>query len=190
MQLWAGASYFVLLSHLSGGWRPLAELYQHVYGAIAGNEYAVQSQNGPGYSLIVGFFLLSPATAFLCAVGLARAFKHGAEESADVMGFLAVLFAGFLTAASLPAYFKNLRYLSPVYIPYYVLAAFTFVSVVQWLRRSLGSPAIAWAITFLLAGIIAGLDWSNFDAVFNRGQVKDLVNSQLMTKAIYVRPRG
>jgi 4-amino-4-deoxy-L-arabinose transferase-like glycosyltransferase len=178
---WAG-----ILIRLSGGWHPLIELYGHLREAVAVNEHAVQMQNGPWLSNVFGLLLVSPATTFLCFTGIVAAFLKRPLARNDSPLFLALIFTSFFILGSLPDYYKNLRYISPVYIPLFALAGHGMLFVQAWLRKVTPNRAAARLTIGGMILVIAALDLANFDAVFRQGHVKDLVNPLLMEHSIYL----
>ncbi len=173
-----GISGSILIS-VSGGWEPLKELYGHLREAVSINTYALQMQNGPWYSNVVGFFILSPAITLLCFAGILITLKKFRDSKSGVYLFLAILFISFVVIASWPAYFKNLRYLSPVYIPFYALAGFAFSLGLKALRKILRRPALVALSAFMLMGALACLDLWTYQRIFIQGHAKDLVNPLL-----------
>lgn len=110
----------------AGSYDKLSMIYRNHAMMVSYNRYAVLYQDGPISDFLRLFHILSPGFSYfilfglLCYPGyllLRREKTAGAEDrflhfSFLVQGGILIL---FLVAVGIPQYFKNLRYLSPIY---------------------------------------------------------------------------
>ena len=172
----------IVIVKLSGGADQLSQVFYHLKGAISSNEYAIKFQNDPWFSLLEAFALVSPATSIIFLIGLAGIFLADAEKR-KYLFCAACTFAAFVLVASIPMYFKNLRYLSPVYISFYLLSAVGIQTIFIFTHKRMGTlvavgvVAVALIFTVLVDGV-------NFHRIFIENHAKDLTNSLLRTHSI------
>jgi hypothetical protein len=150
----AAALAVILLLWAAGGFSPLLEAYLHHGSAVATNAYAVEYQSGPWLRFLGSFFLLSPVTTGLFAVGALAAFLPGGRERG-----LAVFPVFMFASTLLVPYFQNIRYLSPVYGTVYLVAS---AGLWQTLRLA-ANFRVASALAFAALAISAAQDYREFD---------------------------
>ena len=166
----------VLLSNVSGSFSALKMSFEHFKASLPNNSYVLEFQTGPWYSFIRSLFILSPFTLFFCAAGILSAIISKNKEARSYMEGLAFVFILFLGVVSFPEYFKNLRFLSPVFIPYYLLAGIGLnacASTVSVKVKPIFSR-VAFSLAILLVTGIAGMDALNFKKIFVQNHAKDL----------------
>ncbi len=179
-----GISFFVL-AYLAGGITPLLSLYGLLKSAVAQNQYAGEFQNGAYFSLFYGLFTLSPVALSFFLVGIFfiifRAFSKGNSKYFNqIDGFIPIILVVFIVSffliASFPSYFKNLRYISPIYIPFYLLAGFGadfLVKLVTEKFKGVGrTPATLVIAAILCGGLI--YEYKTYEYLFIQKKVKDL----------------
>jgi hypothetical protein len=169
-----------------GGLRVVGAILPTLMRANSQNPYAVEYQSGPGYLLLMGFFVLMPVATAFCPLGLSvaffsrRHFKYSWSEtvSADweVIRWVRLLLAAFLVVPMLLSHWLNLRYLSPISGPLCLLAGLG-VWYAGWVAADRKSAVVAAA---LLLSFAAGLTWTTradyrrFQTMFVRNEIGDL----------------
>ncbi len=168
---------FVILALLCGGVPAVFEVVRHNSQALSGNLYATIYQNGPWYSLPLAFWVISPLTAASCFAGLftlclpgrylARYCQLSARQIAVMRG-LGVLIVLIITVATVPPSFKNLRYVSFILGPWYLMSAFGISCVLTVITRSAGrrmATAYPW-IAFAVIALSCRSDYLRYTNVF------------------------
>jgi len=181
----ACAAALALLTVLSGGPEPLKQLYGHLKGAVSGNAYALKYQEDSWYAFLEAPALLSPLALIFFAAGLLGVFMGRIEKRRELSlaAFTLILLA---IAASLPAYFKNIRYLSPGFIAFYLLAAAGLKWLVSMIQKGKsGFIAAGFGAAAILLVVYA--DSLNFKKIFIEGHTKDLSNPLLRETSIFAR---
>ncbi len=168
-------------------------------GAHVGNLYAMEYQSGPGTFLLRAFYVISPMAGVLCAVGLAvllisrwkpRWMPAAAADEADpadwqTLRWIAIFSLGFLALPMILPNWLNLRYVSVLFGPFYLLAGLGF-----WLVASLGGnrmkgiPHKLFAAV-LIVGVVIGAasDDKRFDRIFVWDGVGDLSVKLILDRA-------
>lgn len=178
---------FLFMAALTGGIGVLTGILKHVKDAMPTNNYGVVYQSGPVRYFLQEFILVSPLSAFffvfsLLAVSLpARLtgrFRAGptAFESRIVGGMIFFVIAFFLIAAIVP-YSQNLRYISAVFLPFYLVSGFGFWKMVLLLRSFFDKrfhAAIILVLFLTVVGIGAVSDFMNFRKLFLMTDCLDL----------------
>ncbi|OGW91923.1 MAG: hypothetical protein A3D28_00140 [Omnitrophica bacterium RIFCSPHIGHO2_02_FULL_63_14] len=157
---------------LCGGAGNIIQVYSHVAEALPRNTFAWRYQTGGLGALIEGFIRLTPFTFILAIAGAAHAaFRRDIPRLGLV--FLAAVFT---CAASAPQAFQNLRYLSPVYAPYYLLCGSAVAAAMTLARRF---PRALTAAALAVCLLIAGSDYARYRRVFVDEKTKDLATGLL-----------
>jgi hypothetical protein len=168
---------------IAGGPGELRHVLELAREANAPDEYMRHYQSGgPGYYL-VGLGLLQPVPFALGSVAMLLALARpawlapgpGRATGRASLVAIAALVAGFAAVAF--AYSsKNMRFLSPIYGPVFLLAAALVHSLVGAVRSRVPRAAgivLAAVAAVALAGS-AALDLRRFDHYFNELQIQDL----------------
>jgi len=180
-----------LLAWLCGGVDALVRVYRPLPGAPASVYLAGYDSGGPGY-YVAGMLILQPVPlvlgvlgALLVAlrVGLVVDFP-GSDDGRSLLPALAwlVLVYGAVVMTQDP---KNLRQLSPILVPLYLLAAVLVAAVLAEVRRRLPTT-LGWGVTAAAGGglaVAAFLDLDRFIGYFVIGGVPDLATPWLLQVA-------
>ena len=169
--------YFLVLGLVFGGFKDVFQIFGHVKQAMASNDYASLYQEGPWYVFIQGLWILSPLALLAGLPGLMKALFSRDAVWQGIAGMLVI----FCAAAAIPHYFKNLRYLSPMYASFYLLAGVGVWSLFSALSRRLEKKTLA---AFLAAAVFIALgagvrDYRYFRVYFIQLQVPDLSSHYL-----------
>ncbi len=172
----------LVLAKLSGGIEPLSQVYRHLQSALSSNRYALEFQDDPWYAFLEAFALLSPLVFILFVVGVVSVFLDPNRSSALFLS--AFVFISFLIAVSIPAYFKNIRYLSPVFIPFYLLAATGLKRLIFLIREKTNRlTSVSFGALALIA--LVAIEGMNFQRIFIENHAKDLSNPLLRSASIF-----
>ncbi len=162
----AAACAFGIMTLLCGGIGAAIETAHHSAQAAPTNKYGINFQSGPWYSIPLALGLLSPLTA--CGV-LAAAFLLAANFKKpllspfqrDIAIWLSLLILLTIVGITLPPALKNLRYISFVIGPWYLLGAFGFnqavILIIHSLSRRLAMLVVMVAIGALSFGSVNDL---------------------------------
>jgi hypothetical protein len=173
----AGAAAGILLvlavwTWVAGGWSEVVNIMAGVSAANASNQYAIDYATGPGYKILAGLWKISPAVAALSAAGLVLALRRKVPALTGLAAF--TLLFGALPMVL--AHWLNLRYISIVFAPLCLFAAFAAIEGVRYARRRLPeldfhAAAAAVAVALLLISIG---DYQRFRHVWVENDVPDL----------------
>ncbi|MFH0731693.1 MAG: glycosyltransferase family 39 protein [Candidatus Omnitrophota bacterium] len=166
----------LIIGLATGDARDFFKILIHMSGAVQNNTYAVTYQNGPWYYFITGFWLLSPVCTVFGLIGIITAFLQRQNEKLYFgLVFFIVAFVIILTA---PAHFKNLRYISCVYGPFYLLGGLGAWHMASFLKLKFSRTYFYIAVAIIALAIVAGAarDYIHFYDLFINRQVPDLVN--------------
>ena len=177
----AGLSLAVLV-WLTGGCAAMINLLGHARQSMAQNLYVVEYQNGPWYSFVLGFWILSPAVMIFAAIamvalviprwslGVVLALESRQRMVAGLLAFLVVV---LITVATVLPNFKSFRFISVLTGPIYLLSGLGMGYVVTIVREQLGRR-----LQQLLLGSVVGLvilsavtDYLGYRRIFVRQDV-------------------
>jgi len=174
----AGAGISVLtLAHAAGGITPVIEVLTHVKEAMPTNIYAVEYQSGPWYRLLQGFWIISPVNAFLCVLGIAGVFPTSLPNNKNRNAIFGIIFfmLAFMTITIVTPYCQNLRYVSVLFVPFYLMAGLGLWHIVSFAKVKTGNYFFYIAIAFIIAIILAAArDYRNFKKIFLRTGIPDV----------------
>lgn len=200
------------LAHSIGGFSALAQTASNWLNAHETNQYAIEYQSGPGHLLLRAFYVISPVSALFCVVGLGAAllprglsFSRVPANAANwqVIRWIAVFSLGYLALPMFLPHWLNLRYVSVLFGPFYLLAGlgFWYVASACWkpLRsfsqsrdgtsrfaadRKGAVVQIAFA-TVVVLGLAIGAysDYRRFDRMFVRNGLGDLSIKLVLDRA-------
>ncbi|MBN1527143.1 MAG: hypothetical protein JW919_06155, partial [Candidatus Omnitrophica bacterium] len=175
-----------ILAHAVGGFQELITIFRHWKSAIPTNEYAIQYQSGPWYRFLAGFWIVSPVSALLCVIGIAGTLlRPGAyqkiatlppcKDRASVLGII-FFTAAFMAVAVATPHFQNLRYVSVVFAPFYLLGGLGLWHILSFSKKAFsGGPfAILVACIGIAVIFVSISDYNNFKKIFLRTGSKDL----------------
>jgi hypothetical protein len=170
----------------AGGLNPILTLYKHFIETMPANTYAVEYQSGPFYYLLESLWELSPLNLILCLVGILGTISPkpltqkispicNIRNSNAIFGiiFFMVVFIGI--TAIMP-YCQNIRYISPVFAPFYLISCLGVWYIISFTRYRI-KKLYSYIITIsILAGVvgIALKDYQNFRKIFIEQSALDL----------------
>jgi hypothetical protein len=165
------------LSWAVGGFATVKDIAAELHSAISANPYAIHTQTGPAYQLLLGFWVLSPAVTALALAGLAVALRRASSaRHPNSARALAAFTAVFLAIPMILPHWLNLRYVSVVFAPLCLLAALAVVEGIELIRPLLGrfdfSAALVLAAVVLVVSSIA--DYQRFKRVWVERDTQDL----------------
>lgn len=177
-------SIFVV-SHVVGGLERYLVVLKNWTKAMPTNTYAVEYQNGPWYSILEGLWILTPAGFFLAVAGIAGSLIDKAPRSAAAKGIVFILLA-FLGITILTPYCQNIRYISAVYVTFYLMCGAGVWYIFSFAKSSLKAPmrsvlAVAIACALIAVSI---RDYNMFRWIFIKNQVLD-ISIPLLREASY-----
>ncbi len=163
--LGAAAAAFILIK-ATGGLHNILEILKHVKEQMPNNTYAIEYQTGPWYRMIQGFWILTPVWMVLSILGIATTKARG----------IAIFTVVFMAIAILTPYCQNMRYVSVLYVPFYLLAGAGLWAGVDFLKKKLGefSFFIASVIITVMVVIVLVRDYHIFRHVFIDNGIVDM----------------
>lgn len=175
----------LILGQVVGGFGRILEVLRHVKDAMPTNTYAIEYQTGPWYRILEGLWILTPIGVLLAAVGIAGSFINKAPESDAAKGIIFVIFA-FLGITILTPYCQNIRYLSVLYVPFYLMCGAGVWYIFSFVKPSLkGSMPFVAAVVIACALIaISVRDCKKFEKVFLKIGIRD-ISIRLLREASY-----
>jgi len=176
-------SFFALAS-VSGGAQNVISAINKSLGSIATNRYNLEYQSGPWYSYFQSLFILSPVTTLLSGLGMTilafSVFSNkpitGIKDKRYV--FLGLLF--FISSSTviviIPKHMINLRYISVLFVPFYLMSGMGLWYILLFLRSVLKNFLfyISVLIVVLIVIIIAINNCATFDRIFTKNGITDL----------------
>ena len=174
----ASAAAVAWLAHLLGGLQAFAQQYTLTARAIAGNAYSIAFEGGEPWRLLQGLWIVSATASLFALVGLAVAlnWRSAFTVRRQIALALTLFIAVFLLLAVTQPHHLNLRYVCPIFAPFYLLAGVGVYAVLQLSRRHLAQsesrPLAAILIATLICG--AGLDYVRFKTRFTAPAMQDL----------------
>ncbi len=178
----------LLLTWTSGDLRGVWELWKHVKESMAVNLYATTNQNAPWEEFLKGFWFLSPVTAVFLAAGLIFSIVKRKEVPLALTCFIVYVFC-FLT---LFHYFKNIRYASVMYVPYYLMAGYGFwvmADLIQGRLKDFAVKSLALGTLIFILVFSSFLDTRNFDRLFLDKKLQDLTGENIVKYSIYSKSK-
>jgi hypothetical protein len=187
------AAGFILVA-VVGGPGVALEVLRHVKDAMPTNAYAIDYQTGPWYRIPEGLWILTPACFILCIFGIGAnliRFRDNASAIAD--GYARTVISGmifftclFIFITMLTPYCQNIRYISAVYGPFYLIAAMGMWALINFLRVKLRGVTLnaAMFIAAVVMVVIAVNAYGTFDRIFLKYGIRD-ISVRLLREAVY-----
>jgi hypothetical protein len=182
--LLSAAAAFFILANAAGGASNIIATVKNNLGSPGTNRYAVLYQSGPWYSYIQCLFIISPITMVLSGIGIVglalalRSLAFYASVGYRKEAVLGILFfaLAFLAIAMVPRHMINLRYITVVYVPFYLMAGVGFWHIVCLVKKIFAGFPLYAAIIAIMALLVAAAvsDYRNFKKVFVEKRVSDL----------------
>jgi 4-amino-4-deoxy-L-arabinose transferase-like glycosyltransferase len=176
----------VWLANSIGGFSVLVQTVINWRAAHLTNTYALEYQSGPGYLLLWAFQIISPVSAFFFVIGLVVMLLSrrrlgfirlpAGAANWQVIGWIALFVLGYLALPMLLPHWLNLRYVSVLFGPFYLLAGvgFWYAASVCWNHLGILHRRVFAAVIILGVGIGASSDYRRFDRMFVRNGLGDL----------------
>jgi hypothetical protein len=190
------AAAFAIMATLCGGISPALETVHHSAQAAPTNIYGATYQSGPWYSIPLCFSLLCPGPAFASIAALV-AILNRCNPLEKVLNLdtssraIAIALAAFIiliiTAATIPPALKNLRYVSFIFGPFYLVAALGMAYLAQIIATMFADTQVRragrWVLCLLsiIPIISSAYDYQRFQEAFVHSDIKDLNVRQIMT---------
>jgi hypothetical protein len=182
----------VYLAWAVGGFAVFWQIVADWRGAHLANQYALEFQSGPPSLLLRAFYVVSPVAGLLLIAGLfIQAVTHwfgerlGHAHDTHIIRWIALFFAAYLAIPMLLPNWLNLRYVSVLFGPFYLLAGvgFWYLADLTW-RHTKGLARTTVALT-LLAGVTvsAAGDLQRFKKIFVNDGVGDLSVKLILDRA-------
>jgi hypothetical protein len=161
---------FSVMALACGGLGPALDAARHTGSAALVNPYGINYQSGPWYSYAIGLWVLSPFTAFCCAVGLVALIRPRNplgevlaldQSQRDIALGLGGLILLVIITATLPSTLKSIRYLSFIFGPWYLMAALGLTYLMVRARNAFGASA-ALPLTAVFLSVIVFSCWSDY----------------------------
>ena len=173
------------LAYSIGGMRVLLEVWGHVKEAMPTNAYAIQYQTGPWHYLLQGFWIISPVNAILCLVGIARLSLFNKQDrgntltfgkNKDVLSGIIFFMLAFTVITMVMPYVQNLRYVSVLFAPFYLVSGFGLWSIAVFIKTKVNkfSFSIIAVIVIMASIVVAMNDYRNFKKAFVKRGLLDL----------------
>jgi len=173
------------LAYSIGGMRMLLEVWGHVKEAMPTNAYAIQYQTGPWYYLLQGFWIISPVNAILCLVGTVRLCLFNKQDRENVLAFsknkdvlsgIIFFMLAFTTITMVMPYVQNLRYVSVLFAPFYLVSGFGLWSIAACIKTKVNkfSFSIVTVIVIIVSIAVAMNDYRSFKKIFVKRGLLDL----------------
>ncbi len=175
-----------ILTQISGGVTTIIDSMRCWVKAMPTNQYAIEYQSGPWYYFLEGFWIVSPLSAILCLIGIAGSLlpqeilpKTGTFSNAvnhrAIRGIVLFIIV-FMTAAILTPLFQNMRYVSVLYAPFYLISGLGLWCVISIARSMLKVFYFRIAVASIIVAIIfmAVRDYKAFEKIFIRTGIKDV----------------
>ncbi|MFH1846510.1 MAG: hypothetical protein ABH869_03015 [Candidatus Omnitrophota bacterium] len=177
-----------LLFYLTGGPGDVLKVLIHIKEGWPFNQYAVNYQSGPWYYFLEGIWIMGPVNMVLFAVGVLISlfgkritlfFKdkdlyanNGFFVVRDMMVYTLIFTA---IAVAMP-HCQNIRYISTVFVPFYLIGGLGFWHIVLYLRKELSKNRCNVMVSVLIIVLFLGAmgDYFYFKNVFINPEIPDL----------------
>ena len=169
-----------------GGLSVFVKIVTSIPSSNAGNYYAINYQSGPGYLLLGALEIMSPVAAVFGLVGLAVLLfshrklnlLHVPAEAANwqVVGWIALFMLAYLALPMILPHWLNLRYISVLFGPFYLIAGLGFWYC-AWLcsnQLSIFDRRVFAGLAIAALSINAVADYHRFQMIVVRHALNDL----------------
>jgi hypothetical protein len=173
----------LILIQAAGGIKPIYQVMQHVKLGLPTNTYAIEYQSGPWYNFLQGFWIISPLSAFLFILGVAGVVLHKGKlqkyltltNTKAVYGIIFFTIAFMVFSIALPAC-QNLRYVSVLFAPFYLMAGLGLWYLISLIRVRLSNFSLVLVSALCLSGIIIAAinDYKSFQKIFVKTGILDV----------------
>lgn len=164
----------VLMALGAGGFEKVSRVLEGKYEMELKNAYVLAYQTGSWHDLLCGIWMLSPASTSLALLGMVLSIFHGPALAASserlenrfAAGMLAGCSVFFFFVIALTPRLQNLRVLSPLIIPFYLMCGLAFAWIGSLARERFRSPRIVGYVLIALLLLAAVEDYRQFRYVF------------------------
>ncbi|MDD5679781.1 MAG: hypothetical protein PHI59_00865, partial [Candidatus Omnitrophica bacterium] len=174
------------LLYIGGGISNILASLQCWVGAIPTNQYAIEYQSGPWYYFLQGFWIVSPVSMLLCFIGIIGTLSanerlqnmdslFNATHLRAIRGIVLLLIVVMTIAMATP-HFQNLRYVSVLYAPFYLISGLGLWYIISAAKSMRKGSYFHMAITLIVFTLIfmAIRDYNAFEKIFIRTGIKDV----------------
>jgi 4-amino-4-deoxy-L-arabinose transferase-like glycosyltransferase len=176
---------FAIMACLCGGVPAALDIIRHNAQAEPGNVYQNKCMTGPWYAIPLGLWIVSPFTGTVCAVAFAALIlrKNSLgdilkldQRQRDFTWGLAGLITAVIVAISIPRNLMDLRYVSFIFGPRYLMAGLGVTYLATRLREAGGKRAARWVTTGVTVVVLAScwVDYATYRRVDVRQDLNDL----------------
>lgn len=171
----------LLLANLLGGFGNLVKIIYNVKNTLSENYYATVYQTGPWYLLVRGFWILTPLSYALFSFSIFNMLliirkKENSVTKIEPISNVLLYMLLCIISAMLP-YSQNYRYLSTIYIFYYLIAGMGFYYLINYLKNNIESKIarniIVTAVIFTII-FCATIDYNRFSYIRRLYKAYDL----------------
>lgn len=182
-----GMSILFLL-HLTGGVSAVKEVLTHLKWALQTSEYARNYGSGPWYQFFEMLWMLTPLNTVLVFAGIIGTFSFiKIQENNDTPSFMiknremyfGIIF--FMTALMAALFlfkdhFLNLRYVSSLYLPFYLISGLGFWHILLLVQKKMKNFSFTVLSTYIMAALAcaAVIDYKNFERIIVKSGILDL----------------
>ena len=167
----------LILGHVVGGILRVLEVLKHVKDAMPTNTWAIDYQTGPWYRILEGLWILTPASFILCIIGIVGVFSGDRHARQSIIAkWLIFIILSFLFITIVTPYMQNIRYLSIIFVPFYLMSGlglwYLIYSAKDFLKGGAFYTMIA--ITVLVLVIISISDYQKFQRIFIKRGIREI----------------
>jgi hypothetical protein len=169
------AAMFALLLHLAGGFDAVRELVMHKRSAMASNAYAIEYCSGIWYRFINMLWILSPVSTVLFGIGICSLLYDKKRQEA-VLG-IALFLAAFMAMLFIfKRYPQNLRYISALYVPFYLIGGMGFCRSMSFITKKVRGASLSIVVICAVSALVFGAvnEYGNYRRVIADTGIKDL----------------
>ena len=177
----------VFLLQATGGVSAVKEILMHMKQAVQTSVYARQYCSGHWYHFFEMLWMLTPVNTILCFIGIIGAYlpddiyQKGPilpinENRKVIFGIISYMIMFMIVLFLAKRHFLNLRYVSVLYVPFYLISGLGFWYIISFARRIFRQFSFSIVITCIIAMIFitAMNDYKNFKRVILKSGIKDL----------------
>ena len=174
----AGAAAVAGLAYLLGGLTAFVQQYTLTAQFLARSQYSIAYEGGEPWRLLQGLWIVSATASVFALAGLAVAlnWRSAFTVQRQIALALAIFTAVFMLLAVTQPHHLNLRYVCPIFAPFYLLAGVGVYESLQWMRQHLAETERRPLAAILMATLIvgAGVDYYHFRTRFTTPVMQDL----------------
>lgn len=168
----------VYLAHAAGGLSNILEVWQHVKEAMPTNRYAIEYQSGPWYQFVGSAWIVSPVNTILFLIGMLGTFFSGSSDSRspvsaidknrDIIFGIIIFIITFMGITVLTPYCQNVRYVSVLFAPFYLVGGVGLWHIIIYIRNKLDNFYFSILVACIVTSVIvsAAMDYQNFIRIF------------------------